>query len=797
MALLNIGDKSIIFANITAEAKLILFQTNKNGVTQLIGLLLLTLLMAASCKPARYVPEDRALLDRSDVAIESEHVGRRDLQPFIRQQPNRQIFGARFHLWLYNISNPDKSRFPHNWLRRVGEEPVVFDPGESARSGTHMRSYLHSKGFFDAAVNDSAIIDNKRARVYYNVELNDPYTVRSYSFRIEDSTLKSLILFDAVNSLIKPGDPFDTDLIQNEQRRIERYIRDYGYYTFVSEYILFFSDTTAGTRQVDIVCEVRNPQPSERNNHTGLHLQHRLRNIYVYPEFNPGEALTMGRDYFLDMDTTLYNGLYFIDDGMRPRVKYGRISRSMFVSPGQLFSVTSDERTRRSLSSLRTYRLINLNYSDYGPSGNDSLTRYIDVTLQLTPLDRHSFTFRLEGTNSAGNLGAAINLIYLNRNLLRGAQQFSLRFKGAYETLPEEVTGFSNMQELGVEAGLRLPDFLFPFLSSEAIIQRYDPKTNIQMAYNYQKIPVYTRTVFNTSFGYNWRRGNYSSHQLLPLQVNLVRLPFIDPDFSMRIDTSSYLSYSYRDVLIAGGSYSYIYSTRQARRSRGHAYMRITFEAAGNMLKAGSVISGATRGEDGYTIFGQQYAQYVRGDIDLRYTRSINNGSSFASRFFAGAGLPYGNSRALPFEKQYFGGGANSIRAWQVRSLGPGSFDNFVPSFINQTAEIKLEMNTEYRFDLFWILEGALFIDAGNIWTIKEDPDRPGARFRFNKFLDDMAIGSGAGLRVDIQFVLLRADLGIKLRDPSIQQGSKWIRANRPYNFRDDFTFTLGIGYPF
>jgi outer membrane protein assembly factor BamA len=233
------------------------------------------------------------------------------------------------------------------------------------------------------------------------------------------------------------------------------------------------------------------------------------------------------------------------------------------------------------------------------------------------------------------------------------------------------------------------------------------------------------------------------------------------------------------------------------QRSKDHTYLKFNFETAGNLLNIGSRIANADKTDDSYTLFRQQYAQFVKTDIDLRYNRVINDVSSIVYRGFIGAGIPYGNSRALPFEKQYFGGGANGVRAWQVRSLGPGSFVNDIPSFINQTADIKIELNVEYRFKLFWILEGAVFIDAGNIWTIKEDPDRPGAVFKFDKFYDDMAIGTGLGMRFDLNFVLLRADVGIKVRDPALQIDPKWIRLGRPYNIREDFTFMVGIGYPF
>ena len=302
----------------------------------------------------------------------------------------------------------------------------------------------------------------------------------------------------------------------------------------------------------------------------------------------------------------------------------------------------------------------------------------------------------------------------------------------------------------------------------------------------------------NATFGYNWAGRNYRSHIVNPVQLNWVDMRSIDTAFQKLIDASSYLANSYRDVMILGGSYSFIFNNQKIQKSRDYMFLRVNAEASGNLLSAVTGLAGARKTEEGYNFLGQPFAQYIRTDVDLRYNVILNDVSSIVYRGFAGIGIPYGNSKAIPFEKQYFGGGANGIRAWQVRSLGPGSYE--VPEetvFINQTADIKLEANVEYRFNLFWILEGALFLDAGNIWTFNEDSSRPGAQFRFNKILNDMAVGTGTGFRFDFSFVTARIDMGVKLRDPSIPEGSRWIMASRGFDFGNDVTFVLGIGYPF
>jgi hypothetical protein len=351
-------------------------------------------------------------------------------------------------------------------------------------------------------------------------------------------------------------------------------------------------------------------------------------------------------------------------------------------------------------------------------------------------------------------------------------------------------------QEYGIETSLRLPEFLIPFLKTEGFIKKYNPSTTILAAYNYQNMPFYNRTMANATFGYTWNVGSYRTHLINPLQMNLVNVLSIDSAFQARIE-NSYQAYAYKDVLIVGGNYSFIYTSQKIKKAKDYWFLRINTEASGNLLALAEKIAGTKKTDGAYHILNQPFAQYVRADFDVRYNYILNDVSSIVYRGFIGAGIPYGNSKAIPFEKQYFGGGANGIRAWQVRTLGPGSFEPDKTKLLNQTADIKIEANAEYRFKLFWILEGALFVDAGNIWSFNYDYLQPGSKFMVNKFYKDFAVGTGTGLRFDLKFVIGRVDLGMKLRDPSIAEGSKWIIMQRPYNFKDDFTMVLAIGYPF
>lgn len=761
--------------------------------------LLFIVFILSSCNPTKYVPEGETLLNDNHIIINKEGVKKGDLLPYIKQNPNKRIFGTRFYLGLYNLSNIDKKGWPHKWLRDIGEEPAIFDPYATTKTKEQIKSYIASKGYFDSQVMETIETANKSSEVFYKIDLLPAYTIRNLYYEIADSNIQKLCYFDSVNCVIERGKPYDVDVLQAERLRFERFIKDIGFYGFSGDNIFFRVDSTIGDRQVDIYYGVKDFTKLDAFNKIILvpHSIYRVKNIYIYPDFVPKDALEGGEAYLNSLDTTNYRGYYFITAKGKSEIKYDLIIQSLYLKPGFAFNVTNTEQSQAHLLSLKVYRLVNIYYHDVNEHGiADSSEMMLDCNIQLTPLSQQSYKVELEGTNSAGSLGGALNLIYQHKNLFHGAELFSMKLKGAYEALAQQNGKPQSAQEYGVETSLRLPKFLLPFLEKERFIKKFNPTTTLLAAYNYQNLPFYTRTMANMTFGYNWKAGNYKEHIINPLQFNIVKLPYIDPAFEAEIESSSYLAYSYKDVLILGGNYSYIYNNQKIKKSRDYWFLRINAEAAGNLLSIAKKLTGAEKIDGSYNVLGQPFAQYVRTDFDLRYNYILNDVSSIVYRGFLGIGIPYGNSKAMPFEKQYFGGGANGIRAWQVRTLGPGSYTPNDTTFLNQTADIKLEANAEYRFKLFWILEGAIFLDAGNIWTYYDDSARPGSQFRFNRFYKEIAVGTGAGFRFDLKFVIGRIDLGMKLRDPLLTDGSKWIFMSRPYN-RDDFTMVLAIGYPF
>jgi outer membrane translocation and assembly module TamA len=787
-----------------------ILQKNIRTATRVcIALLVSFSIIASSCNPTKYVPEGETLLDRNKINLNKEGLKKENIVLYIKQPPNKRIFGARFYLWLYDLSNINKEKWPHGWLRKIGEPPVIFNQASANQSRDQIKSYVASKGYFDGKVKDSTATKDRQTKVFYNIDLQPAYKVRNIRYEVTDTNIRKYFYLDSVNCLIIRGKPYDVDVLTAERNRFEKYIRNMGFYAFSADFVTFRIDSTVGKRQVDIYYNVRNTTTTDNFNRTTIipHSVYRVKNVYIYPDYDPGKALEQGDAYIQQLDTVLYKGYYFITSNKEQQIKYDLILQTLYVKASADYNLTNTEQTQSHLMSLKVYRLVNINYSETDiPEDETTLFRSLNCSIMLTPLTPQSYKIELEGTNSSGNIGGALNLVYQHKNLFHGAELFSITLRGAYEGI-RETRKLKSIQEYGIETSLKLPQFLIPFIRKEGFIKKYNPSTIITTAYNYQSLPLFKRTVATATFGYTWNAGSYVSHIVNPLQLNLVKIPpnSIDSAFAERIK-KSYQAYSYRNVLILGGGYSYIYNNSKIKGSKDYWFVRINAETAGNMLSLVKHISGSKDGGN-LEAFGQPFAQYVRTDFDVRYYYRFNDVSSIVYRGFVGIGIPYGNSRAIPFEKQYFAGGANSIRAWQVRTLGPGSYSPVTGPyiqnstiFLNQTADIKLEANAEYRFKLFWLLEGALFVDAGNIWNFYKDPRTPGAEFNIKNFYNDIAVGTGTGFRFDFKFVIARVDVGMKLRDPILLDGSKWIFERRPYSIKrypSDFSLVFGIGYPF
>jgi outer membrane protein assembly factor BamA len=750
-----------------------------------------------ACSSTKFVPEDEYLLTNVQIKSDALAVSKRDLKPYIRQHENTRLLGFwKFYLGLYNLSGRDNEKGINKWLHRIGEEPVIVDPFLIRQSSEQMSLFLSNNGYFQSSVSDTLVhVGKKKAKVGYTINAGPRYHINHVDYRIRDDSLVNEVLTDTLETLLEKGKPFSVELHERERERITRNLRQKGYYNFSEEYIYFHSDTTIGNHMVNDSLIVMKPVDiSGQVDTINYHQKYRVKDVFFYVGIGTDEIL-LGDNTIAttEFDTLKHEGAHIIFDealSFNPQV----LTNSSYIFPGELYNASMVDRTHQLLSGLKLFKYINIRFREANEI-NEAGEALIDCIIRLSPGKDQSFSIDVEGTNSSGNMGAAGNFTYQHKNIFKGAEFFTHSTRVARQNQFVRASDEEfNTLEFGSEVSIVVPRFWLP-LRIEQFRQRYNPKTNISLAYNYQRRPDYTRTIANARMGYNWRSSRYITHSFYPFEFNLVNIPAVERRFWERIN-NTFLRYTYEDHLIVNMNYSYLLNQQNLGQNSDFWYLRCNLESAGNLLSALSPLWDNNQNESFDKFLGIRFAQYVKSDIDLRFHNHIDRYTSLVWRFFGGVGVPYGNLDVLPFEKRYFSGGANSIRAWPVRGLGPGTYNEEGFRFYNQTADIKLEFNLEYRFHLFWILEGALFVDVGNIWSIRESASPEGGLFLPDRFLEQMAVGTGFGARFDFNFFIFRFDMGLKTYDPSLSAGERWIPVNRPWTW-DDVGFNFAIGYPF
>ncbi len=764
-----------------------------------IGIIILLLLTIAGCSTTKYVPKGERLLAKVEIKNLTRDVSRDDLKSYLRQQENLSILGFwKFHLGIYNLSGQNDEKGFNKWLRRIGEAPVIYDSTLVERSVEQMGVFLKNRGYFLAEVTDTVTYPTrKKAKVSYIIHPGVRYHLNDVYYRIEDDSLRDIVLKDTTSSQMRRGRGFTTDMHNLERDRITEKLKNMGYYGFSKEYIYFIADSSRGNYSInDTLVLIRPSQSSGVADPDDYHRRYVIRDVQFQVGEDPQELAFIDESTNYRVDTIYYQGFTIVSEGsmrFRPEV----LTNSNYINPGELYKAELVERTKLLLSNLRLFKYINIQFKELENIVDADGRKLLDCIIHVVPGKYQSYAVEIEGINSSGNLGAAGNFKYQHKNLFNGAEFFTLSTRMSRQNqfvLRKGNAEQFNTMELGGEASIVLPKFLLP-VKIEKFRQKYNPRTTIAFAYNYQRRPDYTRTIANARMGYSWRSSRFVTHSLYPIDFNLVNIPNVDSTFKKSIE-DTFLEYSYEDHLILNMNYTLLYNQQVLGQNRDFWYVKYNLESAGNLIDLMAPVWSKPSKEGFYELFGIRYAQYVKSDIDIRYHQRLNRVSSLTYRFFGGIGIPYGNLNVLPFEKRYFSGGANSVRAWPVRGLGPGSFKEENLSYYNQTADIKLEFNAEYRFKLFWVLEGAFFIDAGNIWGIRPGVSLPGGSFKLDEFYKQFAIGTGFGTRFDFKYFIFRIDTGLKLHDPSAERGKRWIPGSRPYTW-DDVAFNFAIGYPF
>ena len=757
-------------------------------------------LLVASCNTTKHVPDKHYLLKSNQIVSDNQDLKTAPIYNYLKQHENTKtaVF-LNFHLWIYNISHEkdNKKRKLKKWLgiyklgNIIGEPPVIVDTVLNQISTNQIHKYLRNKGFYYAEIKDSIYAygrNKKKADVYYLIKTNQPFIIQDIKYNISDTNIYNLILKDTSNSLIKINKKFDSDIMQNERVRVTKYLKNWGFYKFSKEYIYYQVDTNATNFTAKIEMKIIDL------NDTLKHHQYTLNNIYYFHDFEPQDFLKQKEIYYQQFDTIRYKEDFFLSRNtsiVKPKIIYN----SSYLRKNELYSSLNVQNTIQRLSSLNEFKLINIRYNEIPNSSR------IDVLVQLTPFKKHNYVTEIEGTNSSGNLGIGGRLSYQHKSLFRGAEIFNISLYGNIES----QTAFSNKnnvafnsQELGANISLHLPQFLLPF-HTEQFIKKNHPKTVVDFSMNYKNRPEYTRSIFGSSFGYYWASQHLFKHQFKLIDISSVKVFNMDPEYYESIQ-NTYLEKSFDDYLISATGYTLLSSNKKEKKGKNYFFSILKGELAGNLLNLYSTLNKLKPIDGSYYIFNNKFAQYWRLEIDLRYYFNLKkNRDHLVTRFYTGIAHPYGNITAMPYVKQFSSGGANGIRAWPVRGLGPGSYYNSNGKYYNEAADLKLEGNFEYRFKLFWVLEAAWFLDAGNIWSSSSEDPREGSQFNVNTFYKEIAIGSGLGLRLDFSFFIFRIDYGIKVRDPKEVENNRWVMLNKNYNpFKAEYSmFNFGIDYPF
>ena len=728
-------------------------------------------MLLASCSTTKYVPEGQHLLSTVDLKNEGKaderDVNTGQLRNYVRQTPNARLFSLfKTPLATYSLSGRDTTRWINRTLRSMGEAPVIYDSVLARRSCADLQQALRNEGYMQAKVDFDVNYHGKKADVTYRLYPGQPYFVGSLRYEIADSVIDHLLTQrgDSAHRLLYVGMKFDAAKLDAERKRLATFLTDNGYFRFHKEFITYKADTVRGSRLIDITLRLAKYQLSDKRD--TLHARYAMHHI----NFESGDPLDK-----------------------RIHLRKGVLKECTHLEEKDLYSSSQLQQTYNHFGRLQAVKYTNISLRPL----SDTLLLDCNITLQTNKPS--TISFQPEGTNTAGDLGAAASLTYQNRNLFRGSEVLSIELRGAFEAI-KGLEGYSNQNftEYSTEARLSFPRFLLPFVS-HSLRQKVYAQSELSLMYDLQDRPEFHRRVLSAAWRYKWNFPDRNDRFQLDLfDLNYVFMPWISETFRHEYlesenSRNAILRYNYMDLFITKLGFGYSYTNKTTA-------IKTNIESSGNvlsMLSNGLNFEKDSRGQ--YMVFNIAFAQYVKGDMDLTHSFQLDRNNQLVLHLGAGIAYPYGNSTILPFEKRYFSGGANSVRGWSVRSLGPGKFkekDGRI-NFINQTGDMKLDLNAEYRTHLFWKLGGALFVDAGNIWTLRNYEDQPGGQFRPGEFLQQLAVGYGMGFRFNFDYFILRFDLGMKAVNPAYETEEEEYYPLLKPRFSRDFALHFAVGLPF
>ncbi len=720
-----------------------------------------------SCNASKFVPENKYLLESVKVQSDNKDLNPTMLQAYVRQKANSKWFSIfKIPLGTYSLAGRDSAKWLNRTLKNIGEKPVVYDTIMADRSVNDLTTAMRNMGYMHATAQIKTKIRKNKIKAIYLLHPGEPYYISSIKYDIKDSVIAKLLanknMRSPFNARLTSGSRFTVDELNAERKNITSFLLDNGYYKFHKDYIIFSADSARNSKDINLVLHLLPYRVTSASPDT------------LHP------CYTINKINFLSGDT------------VRIHLRNSVLRYSTALEEGKPYKSSALQSTYNKFARLQAVRFTNISFREHPD------TTLLDCDIQLSTNKPNTLSFQPEGTNTAGDLGAAASLTWENRNLFRGSELFSIQLRGAFEAI-KGLEGYQNQnyEEYNIESKLQFPRFLAPFLSN-GFKKRSNATSELSLNYNLQNRPEFHRRIFSAAWRYKWNEPRHHlSYRVDLLDLNYVYMPWISPTFKHDYldsvsNRNAILRYNYEDLFIMkiGAGLTY---------NDGINVVRANVETAGNILNGLSRAFDFKKNSNGqYTLFNIAYAQYAKFDFDFTHLLRFDNSNSLAMHLGFGIAWPYGNSTILPFEKRYFSGGANSVRGWSVRELGPGNFkgtDGRI-DFINQTGDMKLDMNLEYRTSLFWKFDGAAFIDAGNIWTLRNYAEQPGGQFKVNEFYKQIAVAYGVGLRLNFSYFIIRFDMAMKAINPAYETEKEHYAIFHP-NLSRDFDFHFAVGLPF
>lgn len=720
--------------------------------------------ICTSCSTTKFVPDGKYLLTDVKIETDNKNVNTSQMEQYINQKANTKWFSLfAVPLGTYNLSGRDSTKWINRILKRLGEEPVLFDTLKAEMSRKNLGTVMQNMGYLHADVSLKTIANDKKIKVIYTLHTGKPYFIGNIEYDIYDKNIAQILdMKNENNRGLKKGMIFSINNLENERKRITNILSDSGYYKFNKDYIIYEADSTRTNDSIDVnlkLMKFRANSKSPEKDH----------NRYYINKVNFTSA-----------------------DGDKIKLRRSVLSDNLAIKEGAPFCEHDLQTTYNNFARLQAVKYTNIRFEELPD------TSLLNCNIQLSTNKPNTISFQPEGTNTAGDLGAAASLTYENRNLFHGSEMLSIQLRAAFEA----ITGLEGYQaedyeEYNIEGHLMFPRFIAPFLS-ENFRRNSNAHSELTVSYNLQNRPEFHRRVFTAAWKYLWNAPKQNSTYRFDLiDLNYVYMPWISEKFKEDYldddsNRNAILRYNYEDLFIMKMGFGMTYNN-------GVHAIKANIETSGNILSLLSRVSKFDKNSQGqYTLFNIAFAQYVKADFDYTRLFTFDWRNSLALHFGFGIAYPYGNSKILPFEKRYFSGGANSVRGWNVRELGPGKFkgtDGRI-DFINQTGDMKLDFNLEYRTALFWKFNGAFFIDAGNIWTLRSYADQPGGQFKFDEFYKQIAVSYGLGIRLNLDYFILRLDMGVKAINPAYTTTEEHYPIISP-NFKRDFSLHFAVGLPF